>query len=69
MSGSMTPEREAELRAKAPFLKNGDKLIEALDAMAYQRARADAAEAELKLWRDAHDRSPAEGEVSLVEEP
>lgn len=55
MAGPMTPEREAELREDALELDHGQlarALREALDAMAYERARADAAEAKLARVRE-----------------
>lgn len=64
MAGPMTPEREAELRAKLRVLlldwrererHHLDDLylaVEALDAMAFERARADAAEAKLTRVRE-----------------
>lgn len=77
MSAPMTPEREAELREYAEsFATDYERpaLLEALDAMAFERARADAADARylevahalgLTYDADGHAQSPAPHSVIL----
>jgi hypothetical protein len=46
----MTPEREKELRTQDGSYEPPGQLTEALDAMAYERERADRAEKQLQSW-------------------
>lgn len=46
----MTPEREKELRTQDGSYEPPGQLTEALDAMAYERKRADRAEKQLQSW-------------------